>query len=57
MMSIRILDFEKKPVVNNNGAIYYVTITTVTSSRLKITCYFHVGEDMKFSWYFTLVFI
>ena len=24
------------------GAIYYVTITTVISSRVKITCYFHV---------------
>ena len=24
------------------GAIYYVTITTVLSSRVKITCYLHV---------------
>ena len=24
------------------GAIYYVTITTVISSRVKITCYLHV---------------
>ena len=25
-----------------NGAIYDVAITTVISSRVKITCYFHV---------------
>ena len=27
---------------SEKGAIYYVTITTVISSRVKITCYLHV---------------
>ena len=28
--------FREKPVVNNKGGIFYVTITTVISSRVKI---------------------
>ena len=43
------------------GAIYYVTITTVISSRLKITCYLHVWRYEvfagKLAWYFTGVYI
>ena len=43
------------------GAIYYVTITTVISSRVKITCYLHVWRYEVFSgkltWYFTGVYI
>ena len=43
------------------GAIYYVTITTVISSRVKITCYLHVWRYEvfagKLTWYFTGVYI
>ena len=43
------------------GAIYYVTITTVISSRVKITCYLHVWRyevfTGKLTWYFTGVYI
>ena len=43
------------------GAIYYVTITTVISSRVKITCYLHMWRyDVfagKLTWYFTGVYI
>ena len=43
------------------GAIYYATITTGISSRVKITCYF-TCDDMKFfarklTWYFIGVYI
>ena len=43
------------------GAIYYVTITTVISSRVKITCYLHVSRYEVFAgtlaWYFPGVYI
>ena len=43
------------------GAIYYVTINTVISSHVKITCYLHVWRYEvfagKFTWYFTGVYI
>ena len=43
------------------GAIYYVTITTVISSRVKITCYLHVWRYEvfagKLTWYFTAVYM
>ena len=42
------------------GAIYYVTITTVISSCVKITCYLHVCRYEvfagKLTWYFTGVY-
>ena len=43
------------------SAIYYVTITTVISSRGKITCYLHVWRYELFAgrltWYFTGVYV
>ena len=43
------------------GAIYYVNITTVISSRVKITCYLHVWRCEvlagNLTWYFTGVYI
>ena len=43
------------------GTIYYVTITTVISSRVLITCYLHVRRYEvfagKLTWYFTVVYI
>ena len=43
------------------GAIYYVTITMVISSRVKITCYLHLWRYEvfagKLTWYFTGVYI
>ena len=43
------------------GAIYYVTITTVISSHVKITCYIHMWRyevfPGKLTWYFTGVYI
>jgi len=43
------------------GAIYYVIITTVISSRVKITCYLHVWRYELFAreltWYFTGVYM
>ena len=31
------------------GAMYHVAIATVIFSRVKITCYFHICEDIMFS--------
>ena len=46
---------------SENGKIYLVTITTVISARVKITCYFHVWRyevfTRKLPWYFTGVYI
>ena len=43
------------------GAIFYVIITTVISSQVKITCYLHVWRYEvsagKLTWYFTDVYI
>ena len=38
------------------GAIYYVTVTTVISSCVKITCYLQVFVG-KLTWYFSGVYI
>ena len=38
------------------GAIYYVTIMTVISSHVKITCYLQVFVG-KLTWYFSGVYI
>ena len=41
--------------------IFYVTVATMISSHVKITCYFHVwryhGFARKVNWYFTAVYI
>ena len=37
-------------------AIYYVSVTTVISSRVKITCYLQVFVG-KLTWYFSGVYI
>ena len=45
---------------SEKGAIYYVTIMTVISSHVKITCYFHVSRYEVFAWkltYFTGIYI
>ena len=46
---------------SEKGAIYYVTITTVISSRVKITCYLHTWRYEvfagKLTWYFTGVYV
>ena len=50
-----------KHQLNTKSAFGYVTITTVISSRGKITCYLHVRRCEvlagKFTWYFTGVYI
>ena len=42
------------------GASYYLAIATVIFSRVKITCYFHMGRYVfagKLTWYFIGVYI
>ena len=63
--STRYLTSERSSEIPNQlafkGAIYYVTITTVISSRVKITCYLHVWRyevfTGKLTWYYTGVYI
>ena len=52
--STRYLTSERN--TSEKGTIYFVTITTVISPRVKMTCYFHVWRyevfARKLTWYF-----